>query len=80
MKPNQLNQLLKMNYLLKLRYHINDNFSEVRKYIAPTHYHDRCERLVQPYFVDAYVFFLSNLITAFVLLCFVSERAIVAIT
>lgn len=33
-----------MSYILKVRSQINDAFSDFRKYIAPTYYHDRCER------------------------------------
>ena len=35
-----------MSYILRVRSQLNDIFSQFGKYIAPTYYHDRCERYV----------------------------------
>lgn len=33
-----------MSLILRLKAQLNDVFSQFGKYIAPTYYHDRCER------------------------------------
>ncbi len=33
-----------MSFLYKARLQVNDMFSQFSRFIAPTYYHDRCER------------------------------------
>ncbi|XP_054165547.1 transmembrane protein 181-like [Oppia nitens] len=64
-----------MSYILKVKSQLNDVFSQFGKYIAPTYYHDRCERSLQMYLYVMHkreiLLSLLALISAYILLLFI---------
>ncbi|CAG2108866.1 unnamed protein product [Medioppia subpectinata] len=64
-----------MSFVLRMKSQLNDVFSQFGKYIAPTYYHDRCERSLQMYLYVMHkreiLLSLLALLSTYILLLFI---------
>ncbi|KAH9404240.1 hypothetical protein TYRP_000059 [Tyrophagus putrescentiae] len=64
-----------MSFLYKARLQVNDMFSQFSRFIAPTYYHDRCERTLQMYVYIMHkrevLLSLLTLLSSYILLLFI---------
>ncbi|KAJ6225130.1 hypothetical protein RDWZM_003675 [Blomia tropicalis] len=64
-----------MRFLYKVRLQVNDMFSHFSRFIAPTYYHDRCERTLQMYVYIMHkrevLLSLMTLLSSYILLLFI---------